>query len=355
MEENKLTYHEEIDRENTLKLRDHLEELPKFCSTFFRGIHDVTSSRTRIAYAYDLKIFFQYLHDYNPILKEKEITAYNLDILDEITKLDIEEYLEHCELYKKDNKIYTNKELGKMRKLSSIKSMYNYFFKSELITTNPAALVDMPKSHEKEIIRLEPDEVAILLDCIEEGSNMTKSEAKFYNKTKCRDLAIMTLLLGTGIRVSECVGLDIEDVDFENNKIKIYRKGGYEAVVYFGDEVHDSLMNYLIERNQNLETASKTGPLFLSLQKKRIGVRSVEILVKKYTTRIHTLKKITPHKLRSTYGTNLYRESGDIYLVAEVLGHKDVNTTRKHYAALGDEEKRKAASIVQLREKKKEN
>jgi site-specific recombinase XerD len=90
--------------------------------------------------------------------------------------------------------------------------------------------------------------------------------------------------------------------------------------------------------------------LFLSMQNKRITVRAVENLVKKYSSTVTSLKKITPHKLRSTYGTSLYRETGDIYLVADVLGHKDVNTTRKHYAALEEDRRRKAAKAVTLRE-----
>lgn len=81
-----------------------------------------------------------------------------------------------------------------------------------------------------------------------------------------------------------------------------------------------------------------------------MGVQAVENLVKKYAQHITSTKKITPHKLRSTYGTALYRETGDIYLVADVLGHKDVNTTRKHYASVGDEQRRKAAFALRLRE-----
>ena len=88
----------------------------------------------------------------------------------------------------------------------------------------------------------------------------------------------------------------------------------------------------------------------MSLQNKRISVRAVENLVKKYSKLVTNLKNITPHKLRSTYGTTLYQETGDIYLVADVLGHSDVNTTRKHYAALEDERRRRAAKVVKLRE-----
>ena len=91
--------------------------------------------------------------------------------------------------------------------------------------------------------------------------------------------------------------------------------------------------------------------LFLSNRMQRISVRNVEVLVKKYASSAVTTKKITPHKLRSTYGTKLYKETGDIYLVADILGHKDVNTTKKHYAALEEERRRSAKDAVVLREK----
>ena len=161
---------------------------------------------------------------------------------------------------------------------------------------------------------------------------------------------MLSLMLGTGIRVSECVGLDIDDVDFKNNGIKIHRKGGAEVIVYFGDEVRQALLGYIEKRNQIEALDGSTNALFLSLKKSRINVRSVENLVKKYAKLVTSLKNITPHKLRSTYGTALYRETGDIYLVADVLGHKDVNTTRKHYAEIEDERRRKAAKKVKLRE-----
>ena len=150
--------------------------------------------------------------------------------------------------------------------------------------------------------------------------------------------------------MSECVGLDIGDVDFKNNGIKVVRKGGNEMVVYFGDEVEKALRDYLEERLGITPVAGNENALFLSTQRKRIGVQAVENLVKKYAREITTTKKITPHKLRSTYGTSLYQETNDIYLVADVLGHKDVNTTKKHYAAMDDARRRSAASAVHLRE-----
>ena len=326
--ENSKNYHDEQNNLNTLKMREVVATLPSFCKQFFRGIQEYTSSRTRLAYAYDLRVFFEFIHNHNSVLAKMEITYYI-----------------------KDGKEYTNNERGKKRKLSALKSFYNYYFCAELISTNPAALVPLPKLHEKEIIRLDADEVAILLDQVEEGENLTKNQLKYHNKTKVRDVALLTLLLGTGIRVSECVGLDIKDVDFKNNGIKIRRKGGYETVVYFGDEVADALHDYLEKRYHIVPLEGHEDALFLSMQNRRITVRAVENLVKKYASNVTGLKKITPHKLRSTYGTALYQETGDIYLVADVLGHKDVNTTRKHYAALEDSRRRMAAKAVQLREK----
>lgn len=349
--ENSKNYHDEQNNLNTLKMREVVATLPAFCKQFFRGIQEYTSSRTRLAYAYDIRVFFEFLHTHNSICAKQDIVDFPITILDQITREDIEEYLDYISYYIKDGKEYTNNERGKKRKLSALKSFYNYFFCSELIKTNPAALVPLPKQHAKEIIRLDADEVAILLDQVEAGEKLTQNQRRYHEKTKIRDVALLTLLLGTGIRVSECVGLDIGDVDFKNNGIKIRRKGGYETVVYFGEEVADALHDYLEKRHHVIPLEGHENALFLSMQNRRITVRAVENLVKKYASNVTGLKKITPHKLRSTYGTALYQETGDIYLVADVLGHKDVNTTRKHYAALEDNRRRMAAKAVHLREK----
>ena len=347
------SYHSQTDIENTLKLREVLKTLPRFASDFFRGISTTTAASTRIKYAYDIRIFFQYISEFNPAYKNIEITEYPIDILDNITALDLEEYTEYLKAYKNSdtNDYVTNGEKGIKRKLSALRAFYAYFFKRELIKTNPTMLIDMPKLHQKEIIRLDADEVAALLDFIENGTDkMSDHQKKYLEKTKTRDLAIITLLLGTGVRVSECVGLDLHDVDFRNGAIRVIRKGGNEMLVYFGDEVEKSLHEYIDERkNINAQTGSEDA-LFLSSQKKRISVKAVVNLVKKYSAYITSTKKITPHKLRSTYGTALYQETGDIYLVADVLGHKDVNTTKRHYAAMSDTRRRKAANAVKLRE-----
>ena len=346
-----IPYYQQKDIENIKKLREMMKELPPFCTEFFRGIEPRTSTRTRIAYAYDLSVFFDFLKKENPVFSKMERMDFQLEQLDKITVTDLEEYMEYLKyLFNEQNHEIMNQERGIMRKISSLKSFYNYFFRTEKLTTNPAALVRLPKLHDKEIIRLDVDEVALLLDAVEQGEGLTEKQKTFHKRTRLRDLALLTLLLGTGIRVSECVGLDINDVDFKNGGIHIHRKGGKEVTVYFGSEVENALQDYLDERFGIIPEEGSEQALFLSMQRKRMNVRSVENLVKKYAHIVTPLKKITPHKLRSTYGTNLYRETGDIYLVADVLGHSDVNTTKKHYAALEDERRRSARNVVKLRE-----
>ena len=346
-----IPYYQQKDIENIKKLREMMKELPPFCTEFFRGIEPRTSTRTRIAYAYDLSVFFDFLKKENPVFAKMERMDFQLEQLDQITVTDLEEYMEYLKYrFNEQNHEIMNQERGIMRKISSLKSFYNYFFRTEKLTTNPAALVRLPKLHDKEIIRLDVDEVALLLDAVEQGEGLTAKQKTFHKRTRLRDLALLTLLLGTGIRVSECVGLDINDVDFKNGGIHIHRKGGKEVTVYFGSEVENALQDYLDERFGIIPEEGSEQALFLSMQRKRMNVRSVENLVKKYAHIVTPLKKITPHKLRSTYGTNLYRETGDIYLVADVLGHSDVNTTKKHYAALEDERRRSARNVVKLRE-----
>ncbi len=346
-----IPYYQQKDIENIKKLREMMKELPPFCTEFFRGIEPRTSTRTRIAYAYDLSVFFDFLKKENPVFSKMERMDFQLEQLDKITVTDLEEYMEYLKYrFNEQNHEIMNQERGIMRKISSLKSFYNYFFRTEKLTTNPAALVRLPKLHDKEIIRLDVDEVALLLDAVEQGEGLTEKQKTFHKRTRLRDLALLTLLLGTGIRVSECVGLDINDVDFKNGGIHIHRKGGKEVTVYFGSEVENALQDYLDERFGIIPEEGSEQALFLSMQRKRMNVRSVENLVKKYAHIVTPLKKITPHKLRSTYGTNLYRETGDIYLVADVLGHSDVNTTKKHYAALEDERRRSARNVVKLRE-----
>ena len=346
------TYHEQETIDNTVALRTILADMPVYVRTYFRGIEVNTASRTRVGYAGDIKNFFEFMLSTNSSLKNKTFNDITLDVLNHLEAEDIEEYLEHLKYYVKDGKEYTNGERSIKRKLSALRNLYAYLYKNDKLTNNPIVKVNMPKIHDKAIVRMENNEVASFLDNVEYGNKLTKQQLVFHEKTKIRDLALLTLMLGTGIRVSECVGLDIRDVDFDNERIKVVRKGGYESYVYFGTEVTTALLPYIEEREKIEPIEGHENALFLSSQRRRISVRAVEMLVKKYALPVTPMKKITPHKLRSTYGTSLYQETSDIYLVADVLGHSDVNTTKKHYADIDQQRKRSARNAVTLRENK---
>lgn len=347
------TYHEQTTIDYTLRLRDILKTLPAFAQDFFRAIEPTSSIRTRMNYAYDIRVFYHYLIENNPVYRDYDVSQFTMKDLERLEPVDLEEYMEYLKIYKRDDyETMVNGEKGLARKMSALRSFYGYYYKRQMISKNPTLLVEMPKIHEKAIVRLDADEVAMLLDFVESaGNKLTGQALTYYNKTKSRDLAILTLLLGTGIRVSECVGLDLNDVDFKNNGITVTRKGGNQMVVYFGDEVAGALRQYIEnDRKASSPLSGHENALFLSTQRRRMGVQAVENMVKKYARQVTPNKKITPHKLRSTYGTTLYKETGDIYLVADVLGHKDVNTTKKHYAAIDEDRRRMAAAAVKLRE-----
>lgn len=344
-------YTDQRAKELRLLTREVLKELPAVCTEFIQSIDATTQPLTRYAYVCDLKIFCDFLIAEIPKFSMQTVRELTCADFDDVTSRDIRAYLEYLGFYIKDDTERSNSEPGKMRKLASLRSFYEFLFKNEYVQSDVSKLVDMPKRHEKPIIRLEIDEVARMLDSVENGDGLSDRQKRYNDHTRLRDAAILTLFLGTGIRVSELVGLNISDLDFSINGFLVTRKGGNQAVLYFPDEVAEILQSYLAIRRNIVALPGHEDALFLSLQNKRISVRAVQVMVKKYASVAAPLKKhLSPHKLRSTFGTNLYHETGDIYLVADVLGHSDVNTTRRHYAAMSDDRRRLAAKKVRLRE-----
>ena len=349
-------YFSERDKNTTARLRNLRDQLPEFCEDFFVGIEPQTTTLTRLNYAYDLRIFFDYLlKNVRAFRSYKDVYDFTVSDLDKITLGNLEAYMEYLSYYSCDGKEKTNGEKGKSRKISTVRTFFKYMYNHDRIQQNVSAKLTMPKNHDKDIIRLEKKEVERILDAAETGAGMSEHQRKVQRNTHARDFAIVSLLLGTGIRVSECVGLNLSDIDFETNAFTVTRKGGNQAILYFGDEVADALKNYidterkaLVDRCEKLNVGD-TDAVFLSLQVTRLSVRAIQNIVKKYAQTAAPLKKISPHKLRSTFGTNLYRATGDIYLVADVLGHRDVNTTKKHYAAIEEDHRKLAAQVVKLR------
>ena len=343
------------------KMIELLDELPDFAKKYINDKRLRTQSSTLIQYCYDLITFYKYLLEKNPVFRKRynSIKQFTYDDMKNLNSDDVTEYMLYLEFNvpTKNNPNGIKHENGKRaiaRKMAPLRGMFQYHFEHGNIDSNPMTLVKLPSlKKDKNIIRLDAAETSDILNCVDNNIGSTSERmSKFRVRTKFRDLAIMTLLLGTGMRVSECAGLDLTDVNFTDNSLVIVRKGGGQDVIYFGDEVAEALENYIENERPALAEKAKEGhedALFYSLQSKRISIDALENLVKKFGKIAVPNKKITPHKLRSTYGTALYRETGDIRLVADVLGHENVNTTVQYYAAIEDEHKRKAAGAVKMR------
>ena len=309
------------------------EELPAFCYDYFISIEGQTSTLTRLNYAHDLKIFFYFLQE-KKFRNKKSATELTLTDMEQVTSTDVEYFLGFLSCYSYQGKEHTCNE---------------YFFNKNMISVDNTAKVKTPKLHEKPIIRLDGEEVYDIIQTAESGDGLTPHQRFYHDKNRVRDSAILMLFLGTGIRISELVGLNNDDLNFKDNSFIVTRKGGNKTILYFDDDVAAALQRYLDYKETAYEDLKDPTALFVSSNRSRLTVRAVENLVQKYAKIVSPLKKISPHKLRSTYGTQLYRATGDIYIVADVLGHKDVNTTRKHYAAISDDNRREVAGKVKLK------
>lgn len=335
---------DEQNKNNLQKTKRIISELPGYVSDYFTARRSNTTTKTALSYAYDLRKFFVWLQANISELSHMELRSIPLENLSMLTARDIEEYIYFLQTDSEN----INHSAGIDRKLSVLSSFFRYLYKNDMVPNNPCDKVIKPKAtKDTRIIKMTSDEVKAFLNAIERGSEaFSAHQANYLKKTRTRDLAIATTLLGTGIRVSECVGLDIKDIDFKNNRIKVTRKGGKIQNVPLSDEVVEALNSYLLERNK---IAVDTDALFLSTLKNRISVGAVENMVNKYAEAIGTAYRITPHKLRKTYGTTLYEETGDIYLVASALGHENINTTKEHYAKQDERRLQEHRNTVKLR------
>lgn len=323
-----MKYIEERNKKTLELLDEHKKHLPGFCNRFFLGLSQTTQPLTRLNYAYDLGVFFRFLSTEIETFIGKKPSQYDVEDLDRVVTMDIELYAEWVARH--------NGARAVMRKLSCLRSFFAYYFKKGEIQKNILPNIDLPKLHQKNIIRLDNDEAGRLVKNAKDGHDLTIGQKRFFKKNSFRDTVILTLFLSSGMRVSELVGLNIGDIDLKTSSFRITRKGGNESVLYMTQEAEALMREYLAQNPPS------DRPLFLNFEGGRLGVRAVQNLVKKYAATAAPLKNISPHKLRSTFGTNLYHATGDIYAVADYLGHQNVNTTKKHYAAMSEEIRKSA-------------
>ena len=271
------------------------------------------------------------------------------EVLDKLTVEDYYEYLASFESYEvKDGdgkvKLQETSDAFRARRISSLRSFYRYYAKIGEIKSNLADLMEIPQRKEKKILTMDKEQVNRILSAVTDHTGMTDGQIKRHSKVELRDSAIMMLFFGTGIRVSELVGINLEDIDFIEASIWVQRKGGDSDVVFFGPEVENALVDYWDGSRDDLLAGSENEAFFISMKHNRMAVRSIEEMIQGYAKKAGLNFNVTPHALRRSFATNLYNETGDIYLVADALHHSSVDTTRKHYAKVSEERKRIAAS-----------
>lgn len=305
------------------------------------------SERTIKGYALDLRAFYDYLITNSPIIKKyDDVTT---EFLDNLTIKDIQEYMSYLRSGTRYDGVELHEEASaRARKLSSLRGFMQYLYNNKDLKVNVARLVDGPKIPHHKKGRLSGDQVCDILDRVMEPEQAPEKQKGYLLRSKKRDYAILLLLSHSGIRVSELVNLDIDDIDYRNLTITVTRKGGNRDIVYINEEVIAALSDYIENERRDLDNEHA---LFLSSRTGnpgRLSVSAVERLVKKFGSGI-SINKVTPHTMRRTFGTSLYLDTGDINLTANALGHKNINTTAKYYVEIDEERKQMVRNVSYTR------
>lgn len=322
-----MAYYNEVEDRNLDKIEEQLSPLPNYVKQYINSIQFTTTTKTRMGYLWDIGTFFDYLSEIKSLPK-KEISP---EVLDSLDKHFFDEYLSYLTKYEKNGRVYNNQLPALRRKLTAIKNLFNYLFLDEQMKSCEITKVKVPKLRKKEIVYLDEEETTEFM--AEASSPTAKSEhhKKYLAGQNRRDVTLMRLLYLTGIRVSECVGLNIKDINLDKCFMKIIRKGNKEETIYLADELVELLRDYLVYRNQIIPVQGHEDALFLSSQRKRLTQRSIERIVKKYAEVAVPQKHITPHRLRASYATAMNIETdGNLLLVSSLLGHESVRTTQTY-------------------------
>ena len=339
-------YKKEKNYEVRQKANSIIKTMPDYVYDYFLAREIRLSAMSIYSYANQLHTFFEFLHDNNPALSGKDIRDISLDDLDRLNDRDIVEFLHYLRNYpseKKDGSVtYVECSPTTIQHYTvALNTFFKYLVVRKMVDSNPIELIQRAKLPKKEVIYLDRDSKHQLLDSVETGEGLSKKQAKYHEKNGARDFAMICVFLSTGIRVSELVGMDLKDINFKKHSINVYRKGGNFDVVYFSDSAGHYLEKYLDVREDIYHPDDKETAVFLNRDGKRLSVRSVELMVKKYINASVPSegKRITPHKLRSTYAeTMLKATGGDIEKVQKLLGHSSIMSTT-HYVDSTEEEK----------------
>ena len=289
----------------------------------YKAVVQNASEKTISEYLLDLRTFFRFMRarDLKIDLESEdfekiEISDIDLDYIKNITQEDIYEFLMYADGTRK------NLSAAKARKLSSLKSFFKYLHTKRLmIDENPAINIETPKKKAALPKFLSIEESLMLLDAVKNDRE---------SKSKIRDFAIVTLFLNCGMRVSELVGINLNDVDRDFRSLTVTGKGNKQRIVYLNSACKAALSDYYMERISELHVKANTPALFLSNREQRISVKTVQWMVYKYLDMAGLESKhYSVHKLRHTAATLMYQTGQvDVRVLKDILGHEQLNTTQ---------------------------
>lgn len=332
------------------KLMNFLSNLPDFVFDYIEIAYSGESVNTQIGYSIDIKTFLEYLRKFK-FKDVKNTEDFTLSHMEQVTLRDLNGFTAYLKEYETDTvtidgrhvkRIRRNNAYGINRKLSGIRGLFAYLYKNDLISQNITDKVDFKKIHQKMKRPLTTQETVNLLDVIYNGEKYyTGRDLTEYKNRKQRDIALFTAYLGTGCRVSELINLDIHDVCFDTSSFVVTRKGGDEQEIFMPVQVENELFTYIQERLE-VKDAKDDDALFLSRLGKRMTAQGVEKTLKKYCAAvgIYDSDKARPHALRRTFACNLIADGVDIKMVAELMGHKNIEVTHKYYTQYAIEKRK---------------
>lgn len=331
-------------------LRTYLRDLPDFVFSYIEEYYSGESVNTKLAYSLDIKVFFDFLRaeGFGGVDKNEDFTVEHMNAVTPVMLIHFKSYLREYEVVytsprgKPVKRVLKNSAFGINRKLSAVRGLFIYLYKTEQISQNVTDKVDFMKLHQKIKKPLTTQETIKLIDVLYNGENYFEGrQLAEYNRKKLRDIALFVTYLGTGVRVSELVSLNVGDLDFdEDNHIGSFivtRKGGDQQEIFMPPQVYEALKNYTDSIN-----AKDTDPLFLNRSGERIKVGGVEKVLKSYCAAVGITHpdKTRPHALRRTFACQLLADGVDIKMVAELMGHKNIEVTHRYYAQYSSQQRR---------------
>ena len=331
-------------------LQDRLSALPDFVFSFIEHYYDGDSVNTQIAYSIDIKTFLVFLQKYKfpEIENPEDFTPAHMEAVTAEDLLNFRAYLKEYEVTTQNaagnpvTRTLRNSPFGINRKLSSIRSLFLYLYKTDKIRENITDKVDMMSLHQKIKQPLTAQETVRILDVLFEGEKYFEGrDLTEYLNRKQRDIAIFITYLGTGVRVSELINLNVDDVSFETSSFIVTRKGGEQQEIFMPLQVENELAKYIYEVRRNIDTPGEDA-LFVSRRGQRMSVAAVEKNLKKYchAAGVYHKDKTRPHALRRTFACSLLEDGVDIKMVAELMGHKNIEVTHKFYAQYSSQKRK---------------